>query len=232
MGNDAAHAVEFFREDAEIEFVVYLQNHFRANAFRLETGGDAYHGNLDNVGRSALNGSVHGVALCIAAHNGIARVDVWQVAAATAKRFDITQFFGAADAVVNIFPYAGIGLEIIVNQFFCLRSAYFHTLGKAKGRNAIDDAEISRLGFAPLVARHFFERLLKDAGGSGGMNVFAIVESLDKMRVAAKVCHEAQFYLRVVGREENLSFLGDKGFADFAAVLAAHRNVLQVGVRR
>ena len=42
-----------------------------------------------------------------------------------------------------------------------------------------------------------------------------------------QVCHQAQFYLRVVGREENLSFLGDKGFADFAAVLAAHGNILK-----
>ena len=71
---------------------------------------------------------------------------------------------------------------------------------------------------------------MKHAGSCGGVYVAALAEVVDQMFVAADVGHDAQLDLRVVGREEYAARFGHKGFAYFAAVVAAHRYVLQVGI--
>ena len=78
---------EFFlrRHHAEVEFVVYLQNHAALHALGLHAFVDADHGNLYDVCRTALYGGVYGVALGIAAHGGVVAVDVGQMTLALPK---------------------------------------------------------------------------------------------------------------------------------------------------
>lgn len=64
------------------------------------------------------------------------------------------------------------------------------------------------------------------------MDVLSFAEVLDEVFVAAEVGHDAEFYLGVVRGEEDAARLGDEGFADFASVVAAHGDVLQVRVAR
>ena len=59
-----------------------------------------------------------------------------------------------------------------------------------------------------------------------GMDVIAFAEGFYHVPVATEVGHDAEFNLRVVGREEFASFFGDECLADFLAVLVADRDVL------
>ena len=64
------------------------------------------------------------------------------------------------------------------------------------------------------------------------MDVLAGAKSGDQLRVAGHVGQHPQLDLGVVGRQENEAVLRDERFADAAAGLLAHRDVLQVGVGR
>ena len=77
FGNhNSRYLLQFVGADVEVEFVVNLQNHLGFEAGLAEAGVNAVHGNLDDVGRCALNGRVDGVSFAETAHHGVARVDV------------------------------------------------------------------------------------------------------------------------------------------------------------
>lgn len=113
-----AYGVEFALWNGEIEFVVHLQNHFGLQLFLAESVIDGDHGHLDDVGRGALDGGIHGIAFGIAADGGIARIDVGQVAAALEFCEDVAPFFGAIDARVHVFLDLRVSFEITVDQVF------------------------------------------------------------------------------------------------------------------
>ena len=62
------------------------------------------------------------------------------------------------------------------------------------------------------------------------MNVVALSEGLYHVFVGTEMCHDTQLNLTIVGREEKASFFGDEGTANLLAVVAAHWDVLQIGV--
>ena len=59
------------RIDGEVEFVVYLENHFRTDIFGLETLEDVNHRHFDDVGSGALNRSIDGVTLSKTTHDAV-----------------------------------------------------------------------------------------------------------------------------------------------------------------
>lgn len=66
-------------------------------------------------------------------------------------------------------------------------AGYAQPGGQAEGRDAVSDAEVGGLGVAPLVGRHLVERLVIYLGGSDGVYVIAVVESLKHNRVVAEI---------------------------------------------
>ena len=68
------------RIDGEVEFVVYLENHFRTDIFGLETLEDMNHSDLDDIGSSALNRGVDGITLCKTTNYRVGTIDIRQVA--------------------------------------------------------------------------------------------------------------------------------------------------------
>ena len=78
--DDVLHLFLLFRIDAEVEFVVYLENHFRTDVFSLEALENVDHSHLDDVCSSALNGGIDGITLCKATNGSIGRIDIWQIA--------------------------------------------------------------------------------------------------------------------------------------------------------
>ena len=68
---------------------------------------------------------------------------------------------------------------------------------------------------------------IKDAGGSGRVNVETIIEGFDHGLVLAKGRHDTQFDLRVVsGEQGELIAARNEGAADLAALIRANRDVL------
>ena len=78
------HYLLFAGRHVEVELIVHLHNHARAEAAAFHLGKDVYHGSLDDVGRRALYGGVDGVAFGISAHRGVVAVDVGLHTSATA----------------------------------------------------------------------------------------------------------------------------------------------------
>ena len=76
--DDTLYFFLLVRIDAEVEFVVYLENHLALDAFSLETLEDMNHCYLDDVGSSTLDGRIDGVTLGKASHHAVGGVDVWQ----------------------------------------------------------------------------------------------------------------------------------------------------------
>ena len=65
------------------------------------------------------------------------------------------------------------------------------------------------------------------------MDILVATEGLDHPLVAAYVRHNSQFYLRVVGCQDDVLVVGcHKGLADVPPTLGTHRDVLQVRIHR
>ena len=66
--------------------------------------------------------------------------------------------------------------------------------------------------------------------GGGAVYVEAFAERLYHILVAGEMRHDAEFYLAVVGREEQASRLRHKALPDFLSIIIADGDVLKVGV--
>ena len=75
--HDLLYFFFLFRIDGEIEFIVYLDDHFALDAFSFESVEDANHRNLDDVGLRTLDRGIDGIALGKTAYCTIAAIDVW-----------------------------------------------------------------------------------------------------------------------------------------------------------
>ena len=108
----------------------------------------------------------------------------------------------------------------------------FERLGQTPGRLAVDDAEVDRLGAGALCRCHLGRRHAEDLRGRLAMEVLPAQERLDEALVARQVRKQPQLDLRVVARQDDVVGTGGhKGRPHHAAQVAAHGDVLQVGVR-
>lgn len=105
-----------FGHDGEVEFVVYLEYHLRAQAFGFHATVDAYHGYFDDVGGGALYGGVDGVALGKVADDGVVGVDVGQVAATVEQGLGIAVLARGLLGLFHIVVHLREGLEIAVDE--------------------------------------------------------------------------------------------------------------------
>ena len=76
------------------------------------------------------------------------------------------------------------------------------------------------------------DRHAEHFGRRHGVNVQALGEGLLQLRNVRHMGHDAQLDLAVVGADELGALRRDEGGADLAALLGAHRDVLQVGIGR
>ena len=127
------YPILFLREDAEVEFIMNLENHLALQTLSLHACCHPYHGNLDDVRCRSLYGRVDGIAFRIATHDGVVRVDVGQVTAAAEERFRIALVACLLYALVHVTLHAGIALEVSVYELLCLAAAYSHALRQSEG---------------------------------------------------------------------------------------------------
>ena len=76
---------------------------------------------------------------------------------------------------------------------------------QAKGRHAVDQPEVDRLGGAALIGGHLIERHAEDFRRGGLVNVAILGEGPQQAFIAREVRHDAQFDLRVVGRQQAMA---------------------------
>ncbi len=74
---------------------------------------------------------------------------------------------------------------------------------QTEGRHAVDQTEVDGLGGAALLAAHLIERQTEHLRGGGAVNVAALGEGAQQRGIAGQVRHDAQFDLRVIGRQQH-----------------------------
>ena len=131
---------------------------------------------------------------------------------------------------LHVVPDAGKALEIGADVVSRLLPADAELVGKPEGGDAVDDAEVDGLGPAAHHRVHALDRHAEHFGRRHRMDVLPLGESLFQLRNVRHMGHDAQLDLAVVGADELRAFRSDEGGADLAALLRAHRNVLQVGL--
>ena len=226
------HFLEFARDNVEVQLVMHLEYHLGTYALFLKAAIDGNHGYLYHIGSSALNWGVHCVALAEAAHHGVARVDVGQHAAATKEGGHIALLTCLSNTLLDVLFHFGEGLEVAVNKHLGLTAWNIKSLTQSKCRDAIEDAKVGGLSLSALVASDLVERFVVNLGCCDGMDVLILGKGVEHSGVVAQVGYESQFYLRIVGTEEHVAVGGDESSANFLSIVAAHWDVLQVGISR
>ena len=189
--DDALDRLELAVERVDDNLVVHLHNHLRGDALGPEAALYLDHRELHNIGGRALNGGIDGVTLGDATHRAVRRCDVTKLAAATKHSLDIATLRGTRNSTIHICLDAWIRGEVVIDKLLSVAVGDVEPLGKAKGRDAIYDAEVGGLGAATLVACHLAGLLAIEACGSGRVDILAIEEGADECLVATEVGHKA-----------------------------------------
>jgi len=106
----------------------------------------------------------------------VAGVDVADVAAATGDGFDIFVLLGKQDGFVEPVLNSGIVGAVLLDNFLGLLARNAESLAQAKGGDAVDDAKVDHFGLAAHFAGDVGFIDTKDAGGCGGVDIFAMDE--------------------------------------------------------
>ena len=214
----------------EDELVMHLEQHAGLELRARQRRGNADHGPLDDVGGGALDGGVDGGPLHEAAPGRILVGDPRHMAAPAEERRHIAAPPGAFLGAVHVIPDAGIFLEIGIDVDLGLALGNAELGGQAEGRDAVDDAEIDRLGLAPDHGIHALDGHAEDLARGQGMDVDTFPEGLLQGLDLGHMGGEAELDLGIIHREQLMAGLGDEGAADLAALLRAHRDVLEIGI--
>ena len=154
------------------------------------------------------------------------------MAAPAEDGFHISLFARRFLGLLHIIPDPGEALEIGLDVIARLLARDRQLVGEAEGRDAIDDAEIDRLGAPAHFRRHALDRHVEHLRRRNGVDVCAVGEGLLELRDLGDMRKHAQFDLAIVGRDQLVALFGDEGGPDLAAFGRAHRDVLQVGIGR
>jgi len=118
----------------------------------------------------------------------------------------------------------------MIDELFRLVIRTAQLFRKAKGRYAVYDAEINRLGTAAQIGRHIGDGRAKHLGCGKGVNIDAVRKCGAQSGNARHFRHQAQFDLRIIRRQQFAIWRGDKGSADFFPLDRADGDVLQIGI--
>jgi hypothetical protein len=100
---------------------------------------------------------------------------------------------------------AGEALEIAVDEALRLGARDAQVAGQAKARDAVDHAEVDRLGLAADVGRHLVQRHVEHLGRGHGVDVDAVLERLLQRRDVGDMGQDAQFDLGIVQADQHLA---------------------------
>jgi hypothetical protein len=154
----------------------------RAGTATLQPGVDLDHGALDDIGGGALHGGVDGAALGVLAQSLVARLDLGQIQPPSEYGFHEARFARLARGLVHVALHAGIALEIKIDVFLRLAAPYAQLTREAERRHAVDQAEIDRLGGAPLIGGHLSSSgTPKHLGGGRLVDVAILGERFSKL---------------------------------------------------
>ena len=116
---------------------------------------------------------------------GLECLDVGVVALAAEQGQHVAVLLAKRLGLVHVVADAGEALEIFLDVGAGLLARDAELVGEPEGRDAVDDAEIDRLGAAADLARHALDRHAEHLGGGHGVNVEALAEGLPQCAISA-----------------------------------------------
>ena len=152
------------------------------------------------------------------------------MALAAEQRQHIAVLFAERFRLLDIVADAGKPFKIFLDIGCGLLAFDAELIGETERGDAVDDAEVDRFRAPPHFRWHALDRHAEHLRGGHGMNILAGAEGPLQRRDVGDLRQQPEFDLRIVGGHEFASLGGDEGAADFAALLGADRDVLQVGV--
>src|SRR5262249_14906512 len=163
-------------------------------------------------------------------HVGVLAVDV-RNRTHTAKQRSYTLLAARLfQHAVNELAHSVVLFKISVNEFFGFALFNSQLLRQPEGREAVDNAEVHRLGAAAVFGVQQHGRHAKDLRGGERVNVVAAAEGFHQQRIVRKMRQQAQFNLGIIGGEQYAAGFCDESSADLPAQFGANGNVLQVGI--
>ena len=153
------------------QLVVYLHQKPGAQALPLQAAVYPHHGQLHDIGGSALHRHIQCHPLAEFPQIEVAAFQLRQGAAAVHQRLDIAVPLRLGHHVGHILPHALIRLKIPLHIRLGLRHRYADVLRQREGGDAVDDTEVHRLGPAAHLRCHLFRRHMEHAGGGDGVEV-------------------------------------------------------------
>src|SRR5690348_11278730 len=182
----------------EKQFIMNLQDHARAKILFGKTLVNFDHGQLDQIGRGALQRRVHRCALRKIAKIHLRRIDFWDGPDAPEESARETSRAGFSNLPLEVFFYSAVALEVCGNEFRRFLLFNLQILREAERRKPVDDSEVNHFCGAAMLGslrkRSGAENFLRCAG----MNVLALAERLDKNRILREMRENAQLDLRIV----------------------------------
>ena len=129
------------------------------------------HCTLDDVGGGALHRGIDRGTLGILAALAVAGFDIGDIQAASEYGLHISLFTGLFTGLFHVSLHPRIACEVELH--IVLRGGTIDTklLGQAKGRHAIDQTKIDRLGAATLIIADLGQWYAEYFGGGGTVDV-------------------------------------------------------------
>ncbi len=194
----------------------------------------ANHGHLDNVGRRALDGVIDRLAL--GALHGLAvgaahwRLEDGEVAAAAEERLHVAVGASLVARLIQVALDAGELGKVLLDERLRLAQRQAALARQTEGTHAIDQPKVDPLGEVALILTDALRRDAIDDCRCGRVDVLLLAKGVEHCRILGDVGQDAQFNLRVVGRQEHPARVADEATPDLLADFAADGDVLQVGV--
>ena len=168
----------------------------------FERSRHAHHGAADDVGGGALDRRVDRGAFEEAAHRRVLGVDLGIVHAPAEHGLDVAVIVGEFLGRFHVVADAGEALEVGLDVLARLLARNAELVGQPERRDAVDDAEVDRLGAPARLGRHVLDRHAEHFRRRHGVNVEAVGERLLELRNVGDVGEHAQLDLAVVGGDQ------------------------------
>jgi len=153
------------------------------------------HGDLDEIGRGALDRRVDGGALGELAQRRIGARDLGDVATAVQQGADVPVPAGLLEDPVQEPPDPFVAVEVAVDVLLRLGLADPQFPGEAEGTHPVDDAEVDHLRAPAHVGAHHLGEDAEEGRGGAGVDVLPGLEDLDQGLVAREMGEHVQLDL-------------------------------------
>ncbi len=145
---------------------------------------------------------------------------------AAKQGFNAAVVFGKFNRGIHIFTNARKTFEIAVDKALCFAARNTQIARQTKTGNSIDDAKVDRFGLPANIRRHLIQRHIKHFRCRHGMNILTFAKGGLEAIDTGHMGQYAQLNLAIIKTDQNLSRLGNKGFADTPAIFGSNGDIL------